>query len=132
MGYINKNNNDLYSQIFLKDRNLYFPASDPLLVSRPWRWPPTLAPNFYLTALAPNLCLRPWLQICFYWSWPQIILYRPWSVRSLGLHTPTSSPQFAFTGPGLQFLLPSPEFAFTFLSIVVAVAVVILAIVLIS
>ena len=130
MGYINKNNNDLYSQIFLKDRNLYFPASDPLFVPRPWL--PTLVPNLYLTALAPNLYLRPWPQICFYWSWPQIFLYRPWSVRSLGLHTSTSSPQFVFTGPGLQFLLPSPEFAFTFLSIVVAVAVVILAIVVIS
>ena len=132
MGYINKNNNDLYSQIFLKDRNLYFPASDPLLVPRPWLWPPTLAPNLYLTTLSPNLYLRPWPQICFYWSWLQIFLYRPWSPRSPSLHTPTSSPRFVFTGPGLQFLLPSPEFAFNFLSIVVAVAVVILAIVVIS
>ena len=41
-------------------------------------------------------------------------------------------PQFVFTGSGLQLLLPCSEFAFTFLSIVVAVAVVILAIVVIS
>ena len=41
-------------------------------------------------------------------------------------------PQFVFTSSGLRFLLPCSEFAFTFLSIVVAVAVVILAIVVFS
>ena len=42
------------------------------------------------------------------------------------------TPQFVFTGPGLRFLLRWSKFAFTFLSIVVAVAVVKLAIVVIS
>ena len=51
---------------------------------------------------------------------------------TLGLHIPTLSPQFVFTGPGLRFLSPCSEFAFTFLSIVVAVAAVLLAIVVIS
>ena len=41
-------------------------------------------------------------------------------------------PQSVFTGPGLRFLLRCSEFAFTFLSIVVAVAAVLLAIVVIS
>ena len=41
-------------------------------------------------------------------------------------------PQFVFTGPALRFLLPRSEFTFTFLSIVVAAPVVILAIVVIS
>ena len=42
------------------------------------------------------------------------------------------SPKFVFTGPGQRFLLPCPEFAFTFLSIVVAVAAIILAMLVIS
>ena len=117
---------------------------------RPSAWPPALVPSLYLPALDPNLCLpalppiciyRPWPQICIYrsWSpiciyqpWPEIFIYRPWSVRNLDLHIPTLSPQFAFTDPGLRFLLLCNDFAFTFLSIVVAVTVVILAIVVTS
>ena len=85
---------------------MYFPAPGPIA----WPWPPT----------------------CICRPWPQIFIYRPWSVRSLGLHIPTLSPEFVFTRPGLRFLSPCSEFAFTFLSIVVAVAAVILAIAVIS
>ena len=81
----------------------------------------------------PPICIyRPWSPICIYRPWPQIFFYRPWSVRGLGLHIPTLSPQFVFAGPGLRFLFPCSDFAFTFLSIVVAVAVVILALVVTS
>ena len=89
---------------------------------------PALAPNLHLTALAPNLYLPTLAANLYLPAWPQIFIYRPWSVRSLGLHIPTLSPQFVFTGPELRFLLPCSEFTFTFLSIAVAVAVVILAI----
>ena len=89
----------------------------PICIYRPW----------------PPICVyRPWPQICIYRAWLQIFIFRPWSVRSLGLQIPTLSPQSVFTGPGLRFLLPSSEFAFTFLSIVVAVTAVLLAIIVIS
>ena len=74
----------------------------------------------------------PWPPICIYRPWLQIFIYRSWSVWSLGFHVPTLSPQSVFTESGLRFLLPCSKFAFTFLSIVVVVAVVILAIVVIS
>ena len=93
---------------------------------------PALAPKLYLPALAPNLYLPTLAANLYLPAWPQIFFYRRWSVRSLGLHIPTLSPQFVFTGPDLRFLLLCSDFAFTFLSIVVAVAVVILAIVVIS
>ena len=114
---------------------------------RPFAWPPalTLTPGpgsqFVFTGLGPQfvylpwpqICIyRPWHPICVYRSWLQIFIYRPWSVRSLGLQIPTLSPQSVFTGLGLRFLLPCFEFAFTFLSVVVAVAAVLLAIVVIS
>ena len=92
----------------------------------------------YLYFQAPALCLDPspgprsWPPICIYRPWPQFFFYRPWSVRGLGLHIPTLSPQFVFAGPGLRLLFPCSDFAFTFLSIVVAVAVVILALVVTS
>ena len=79
---------------------------------------PALAPNLYLPVLVPNLYL-PTLARNFY-------------LPTLVLHIPTLSPQFAFTDPGLRFLLLCNDFAFTFLSIVVAVTVVILAIVVTS
>ena len=81
-----------------------------------------LAPNLYLPTLAPNLYL-PALALNFYT--PALVSPRP------GLHVPTLTPQFVFTGHGQRFLLPCCEFAFTLLSIVVALAAVILAIVVI-
>ena len=99
-------------------------------------------PLICIYRLWPPICVyQPWPQICIYRPWPpiyvyrpwlQIFIYRPWSVRSLGLQIPTLSPQSVFTGLGLRFLLPCFEFAFTFLSVVVAVAAVLLAIVVIS
>ena len=86
---------------------------------------PALAPNLHLPALAPNLYLMALPQICIYRPWLQIFIYRSWSVWSLGLGIPTLSPQFVFTGPGLQFVLPCSEFVFTFLFVVVAVVAVI-------
>ena len=71
-------------------------------------------PNLYLPALAPNFYL------------PALVSPKP------GLADTNLVPQSVFTGPGLRFLLPCSEFAFTFLSIVVAVAAVLLAIVVIS
>ena len=70
-----------------------------------------LSPNLYLLTLAPNLYL------------PALVSQEP------GLHIPTLHPEFVFTGPVLRSLLQYSEFAFTFLSLVVAVTVIILAIV---
>ena len=110
---------------------MYFPPPPgPLLSLRPR--PPALAPNLclqalvpnlYLTTLAPNLYL-PALAPNFYL--PALVSPKP------GLADTNLVPQSVFTGPGLRFLLPCSEFAFTFLSIVVAVAAVLLAIVVIS
>ena len=87
-------------------------------------------PQFYLPALAPNLCLpAPAPNLCLPALAPNF--YLP-ALVSLGLHIPTLSPQFVFTGSDLRLLLLCSDFAFTFLSIVVAVAVVILAIVVTS
>ena len=89
----------------------------PICIYRPW----------------PQICIyRSWSPICIYQPWPEIFIYRPWSVRNLDLHIPTMSSQFVYTDPGLRFLLLCNDFAFTFLSIVVAVTVVILAIVVTS
>ena len=115
---------NIYFFIIASIGYLYFPATGPLLGPWPsiciyWPWPP--------------ICVyRSWPPICIYWPWLQIFIYRPWSVRSLRLHIPALSPQFAFTGPALRFLLLCSDFAFAFLSIVVAVAVVTLAIVVTS
>ena len=73
-----------------------------------------LSSNLYLLTLAPNLYL------------PALVSQEP------GLHIPTLHPEFVFTGPGLRFLLQYYEFAFLFLSLVVAVTVIILAMVAIS
>ena len=72
------------------------------------------SPKFVLLTLAPNLYL------------PALVSQEP------GLHIPTLHPEFVFTGPGLRFLLQYSEFAFPFLSLVVAVTVIILAMVAIS
>ena len=124
---------NIYFFIIASIGYLYFPATGPLLGPWPsiciyWPWPPICVYRPW-----PPICIyRPWPPICVYRPWLQIFIYRPWSVWSLGLQIPTLSPQSVFTGPGLRFLLPCSEFAFTFLSIVVAVAVVILAIVVTS
>ena len=52
---------------------------------------------------SPICVYRPWPSICVYRPWPPICIYRSWSLRSLGLHIPTLSPQFVFTGPNLRF-----------------------------
>ena len=119
-------------------------ALAPICIYRPWPpicvyrpWPPICIyrpwPLICVYRPWPPICIyRPWHPICVYRPWLQIFICRPWSVRSLGLQILTLSPQSVFTGPGLRFLLPCSEFAFTFLSIVVAVAAVLLAIVVIS
>ena len=45
------------------------------------------------------------------------------------IYQPCPSPQFAFTGPGLRFVLPCSEFEFVFLFVVVAVVVIVVVIV---
>ena len=82
---------------------------------------PTLAPNSYSTALAPNLYL-PALAPNFY-------LLALVSLEPGLAYTKLDPRQFVFTGPGLRFLLPYSEFAFTFLSIVVPVAEVVIALI---
>ena len=79
----------------------------------------------------------PGLQFVFTGPGPQFVFTGPGPKflftgpgRSLGLHIPTLSPQFVFVGPGLRFFITVLWFCiFTFLSIVVALAVVILTIV---
>ena len=97
--------------------NLYLPVLAPNLCI------PALAPNLYLTVLAANLYL-PALARNFYL--PALVSPKP------GLADTNLAPQSVFTGPGLRFLLPCSEFAFTLLSIVVAVPAVLLAIAVIS
>ena len=113
---------------------LYFPAPGPgpgprtrppICIYRPW----------------PPICVyRPWPQICIYRPWPPICVYRPWS-KFLFTGLVSSKPGLADTNlvPPICIYWPWPtifitcsEFAFTFLSIVVAVAAVLLAIVVIS
>ena len=106
--------------------NLFLPALTPNLCL------PALAPNLYLTALAPNLYLLTLAPNLYLPALARIFIHQSWSVRGLGLHLPTLTPQFVFTGHGLRFLLPCSEFALTLLSIEVAVAAVILAIAVIS
>ena len=115
-------------KIFLRSSKRVFVFPGPLSSA----WPPALAPNLYLPALAPNLYLTalapnlylPTLVLNFYLS--------PLVSQEPGLAYTNLVPQFVFTGSGLRFLLLCSDFAFTFLSIVVAVAVVILAIVVTS
>ena len=91
---------------------------------------PTLAPNSYSTALAPNLYL-PTLAPNLYLQAlaPNFYLLALVSLEPGLAYTNLDPRQFVFTDPGLRFLLPYSEFAFTFLSIVVAVAEVIIALI---
>ena len=81
------------------------------------------APDLYLTALVPNFYLPPLVS-------PEPGL----AYTNLAPPPPPPPPpsQFVFIGPDLRFLLLFSDCVFTFLSIVVAVAVVILAIVVTS
>ena len=97
--------------------SLYLPALAPKLCL------PALAPNLYLPVLAPNLCL-PALAPNFYL--PALVSPKP------GLADTNLVPPICIYWPWPTILLPCSEFAFIFLSIVVAVAAVLLAIVVVS
>ena len=50
-------------------------------------------------------------------------------LRTANLKTNPPPPQFAFTGPGVRFVLPCSEFEFASLFVVVAVVVIVVVIV---
>ena len=126
------------SVVLVSKRVFVFPSP------RPFAWSPAPAHNLYLPALAPNLCL-PALALNLYLTplattlAPNLYLpalapnfYLPVLVSPKPGLTDSNiapPPQSVFTGPGLRFLLPCSEFAFAFLSIVISVAAVLLAIV---
>ena len=114
------------SVVLVSKRVFVFPSP------RPFAWSPAPAHNLYLPALAPNLCL-PALALNLYLTplattlAPNLYLpalapnfYLPVLVSPKPGLTDSNiapPPQSVFTGPGLRFLLPCSEFAFTFLSI---------------